>query len=59
MKVLGHRIELLTGTGRLPRPPLGAALAARPFRSWSWSQARWPGFGVARVRAGGAGADAS
>ena len=60
MKVLGHKIELLTGTaGPSPPPPLGAALAARYFPSWSGRPARWPGFGAARVRAGGGGADAS
>lgn len=36
MKVLGHKIELLTGTAGLSPPlPLCAALAARYLRSWS------------------------
>lgn len=46
MKVLGHRIELLTGTAR---PARGAALASRGVPSWSGSPARCSGFGAARV----------
>lgn len=39
--MLGHKIELLTGTaGPSPPAPLGAALATRYFWSCSWSRVR-------------------
>lgn len=43
MKVLGHKIELLTGTAGLSPPlPLCAALAARYLPSWSGAWWLWP-----------------
>lgn len=62
MKVLGHKIELLTGIADPPRPPpLGAASPPATFRvgAGAGRGGGGQGFGVSRVGAGGGGADTS
>lgn len=62
MKVLGHKIELLTGTAGPSRPPpLGAASPPATFRvgAGAGHGGGGQGFGVSQAGAGGGGAGTS